>query len=199
MKKAWNYYKIKWTAFFTTALVLGLGLTALYMARPQKSDPLPHDPISEQESPQQPGHYSNTAFSRLIEDNLSEFGFIKDLAFSGENEGFFTLSGTLSDPKRLTAVCPDLAPFGILLGALKGEHVTLNGHLGESETGTGCFVVDTLTFSNHTMPAGIATTYIEEYTTLNDLLGVPVHQIALTEEGVTFGEVPTAIQIASNK
>ncbi len=199
MKKSWNYYKIKWTAFFATALILGLGLTILYMARPQRTVPAPQNLEQEHQEQPQKGYYSNTAFSRLIENNLAELGFIKDLDFSGESEGYFTLSGTLSDPKRLTAVCPDLAPFGMLLGVLKGESVTLNGHLGENENGSGCFVVDTLTFSGHTIPAGIATTYIDEYTTLNDLLEVPVSQIALSEDGITFQELPAAIQIASYK
>ncbi len=199
MKKAWNYYKIKWTSFFVTALILAMGLTTLYMMRPQSEAPAP-TPDDEVKIPHNPsGHYSNQVFSRLIEDNLSELGFIKEIAFSGESEGHYAISGTLSDPKRLTAVCKELEPFEMLLGVLKGENVTVKGHIGEGEDGNGRFVVDTVTFSGHTLPAGIATSYIDEYTALNDLLEVPVSQIALSESGITFQEIPTAIQIASYK
>ncbi len=199
MKKSWNYYKIKWTAFFVTAFILTLGLTALYMARPQKTAPDAQPSQEEESGNGQAGHYSNTAFGSLIEENLSELAFIKEIQFSGGDEGYFTITGTLSDPKRLTAVCPELEPFSMLLSVLKGESVTISGHIGEDDEGNGCFVADTITFSGHTLPAGIATTYIEEYTGLNDLLEVPVEQIALNEEGITFREIPTAIQIASYK
>lgn len=199
MKHTWNYYRIKWTAFFITIFILAVGLTALYMARPQK-------PITEQEqAPQQPidqpqaGHYSNAAFGALIEENLSELNFIEEINFDGKDEGFFSLSGILSNPKRLTVICPELEPFGIFLTVLKNKSVTINGHLGENEDGKGCFIADTVTFSGQTLPAGIATTYIEKYTGLNELLDVPVEQISLSEEGITFREIPTAIQIASCK
>ncbi len=198
MKKSWNYYKIKWTAFFVTVFILGLGLTALYMARPQKTAPTPQLPQQDL-TEDRAGHYSNTAFGALIEKNLSELAFIKEICFSGKDEGHFAITGTLSDPKRLAAVCPELAPFSMLLNVLKGESVTINGHIGEDDEGNGCFVADTITFSGHTLPAGVATDYIEEYTGLNDLLEVPVGHIALNEEGITFKEVPTAIRIASYK
>lgn len=199
MKKKWNYYQIKWTSFFATAFILALGLTALYMARPTKE--APKAPPAEQSAPpkQPAGHYSNAAFGTLIEENLSEFGFIKEISFSGKDEGEFALSGTLSNPKRLTAVCPELKPFEMVLGVLKGESITANGHIGEGEDGNGRFIIDTITFSGHTLPAGIATGYIDEYTALNDLLEVPIGQIALSEAGITFKEVPAAIQIASCK
>lgn len=199
MKHNWNYYRIKWTAFFVTIFILAVGLTSIYMARPQKplaeKEQSPQQPISEQQA----GHYSNTAFGALIEENLSELDFIKGIDFNGKDEGFFSISGTLSNPKRLAALCPELEPFGLFLTVLKDKSVTINGHLGANEEGKGCFIADTVTFSGQTLPAGIATTYIEKYTGLNELLDVPVEQIALTEEGVTFRELPTAIQIASCK
>lgn len=199
MKKAWNYYKIKWTSFFVTALILAMGLTTLYLMRPQNEAPstIPDEPTELPDN--RTGHYSNQAFGKLIEENLSELGFIKKIAFSGESEGHYAISGTLSDPKRLTAVCKELEPFEMILGVLKGESVTVKGHIGEGEDGNGRFVVDTVTFSGHTLPAGIATSYIDEYTALNDLLEVPVSQISLSESGITFQEIPTAIQIASYK
>lgn len=201
MKKSWNYYKVKWTAFFITVLVLGLGLTALYMARPQSEEtPIKESAPSESNPENITGHYSNETFGNLIENTLSELNFIEEISFSGKSEGLFSISGTFSNPNRLVAVCPELEPYKIFLNALKGESVTIDGHIGENSEGSGRFIADTITFSGHTLPAGIATSYIDEYTGLNDLLEVPINQITLTESGITFTqEIPTAIQIASYK
>ncbi len=201
MNTKWNYYKIKWTAFFVTVFILGLGFTVIYMTRPRADHTPPQSngtQISDQDN--KTGYYSNQAFGDLIETTLSELNFIEDIRFSGKSEGHFSLTGTFSNPKRLVAVCPELESFAIVLNALKGEAVTINGHIGENAYGNGCFIADTITFSDHTLPAGIATSYIEKYTGLNDLLEVPVHQISLTERGITFAKaIPTAIQIAVYK
>lgn len=197
MKKSCNYYKIKWTAFFITVLVLGIGLTAIYISRPQTEPPQTENQQTKPPVQNSAGHYTNEAFGNLIEENLTELGFIKNIGFSGKSEGQFTLTGTLSAPERLVAVCPELKSFSVLLNALKGEKVTVKGHIGEDDGGNGCFVTDTITFSGYTLPAAVATSYIEEYTGLNDLLEVPINQISLTEDGITFKqELPTAIQIA---
>lgn len=197
MKKTCNYYKIKWTAFFITVLVLGIGLTAIYLSRPQTEVPQTENEYTKPPMQNSVGHYTNEAFAGLIEENLTELGFIKDIGFNGKSEGQFTLTGTLSAPDRLLAICTDLKPFSTLLNALKGEKVTVKGHIGENDNGNGCFVTDTITFSGYTLPAAVATSYIEEYTGLNDLLEVPISQISLTESGITFAqELPTAIQTA---
>ena len=119
MKKSWNYYRIKWTAFFVTVFILALGLTALYMARPQKTVPDTSSPQPDSTATDRAGHYSNTAFGALIEENLSELAFIKEIRFSGESEGHFSITGTLSDPKRLATICPELEPFSMFLNVLK--------------------------------------------------------------------------------
>lgn len=201
MKKSFSYYKIKWTAFFLTVLVLVLGLSGIYLTRrepaqapqPQTDQPEIHNPVEST------GYYTNEAFSKLIENNLSELGFLSNIQFEGEDEGRFKVSGTLSDPARLTAACPDLKPFEKLLSALKGESIVLRGHVGESADGNGQFIADTITFSDYTLSAAVATPYIDEYTGLNDLLAVPYSQISVSESGVTFQEeLPAAIQIVSN-
>lgn len=201
MKRPWNYYKVKWTAFFITVFILGIGLLGLFMARPQTVKQPEHESIVPDTPPENTaGYYSNTVFGEMIQENLSELNFIQEIRFNGESEGHFSISGTFSDPERLTAICTELAPFKSLLNALQGESITINGHIGESADGNGCFIADTITFSGHTLPAGIATSYIDEYTGLNDLLEVPVNQIQLTESGITFQkELPTAIQIALYK
>ncbi len=200
MKKQTNYYKIKWSSFFTTVAILAFGLLIVFFITPQKqiNDPTP-TPNELPLKPNQEGYYTNTAFSRLIEENLSELGFIEQLEFQGQEEGQFTISGVLSHPERLSAICADLKPFEGHLNALKDEPVSIKGHLGENDAGNGCFVSDTITFSGYTLPAGSATDYIEEYTGLNDLLEVPFYQIRMDETGVLFQEeIPAAInQIAS--
>lgn len=197
MKRSWNYYKVKWTAFFATVLILGLGLTTLYIMRPQQESSMP-DPLPPSNSAEEnAGYYSNEAFSQLIEENLSEFGFLKSIVFKGTGEGNFTLQGVLASPDRLIAVCSALKPYSTLLNALKNESILVKGHIGENELGNGCFVTDTITFSSYTLPAAIATSYIDEYTGLNDLLEVPIQQIDLSEAGITFREeLPAVIQIA---
>lgn len=199
MKKAWNYRKIKWTAFFTTVFVLGTGLTVLYMMQPKTTEEKPQtSQESEENTENAAGYYSNEAFGTLIESNLAELGFAEEITFRGESEGQFVMEGALSEPDRLIAVCGDLKPYSTLLNAIKGETVTIKGHIGENDEGNGCFVTDTITFSGYTLSAAVATSYIEEYTGLNDLLEVPYHQISLSESGITFQEeLPAVIQIAS--
>ncbi|MBQ7034215.1 MAG: hypothetical protein IJN34_00600, partial [Clostridia bacterium] len=76
MKKQTNYYKIKWSSFFTTVAILAFGLLIVFFITPQKqiNDPTP-TPNELPLKPNQEGYYTNTAFSRLIEENLSELGF----------------------------------------------------------------------------------------------------------------------------
>ena len=198
MKRLWNYYKIKWTAFFVTVFVLGAGLSALYLARPKTGGEVQPESGGYDAPAENPaGYYSNEAFGALIETNLSELGFSESITFAGKGEGRFTITGVLTAPERLTAICSELEPYSALLDVLKDEPVAINGHIGENAEGDGCFIADTITFSAYTFPAAIATTYIEEYTGLNDLLKVPMDQITLSEDGITFREeVPLAIQTA---
>lgn len=199
MKKQLNYYKIKWTAFFLTISALLLGLAGIWL----KGQQTPQDTLPEKEPDQSTtiqnsaGHYSNQAFSLLLARNLSELGFLSEIEFEGKEEGHFAISGILSDPVRLAAACPELSAFEALLSALKNEKISIQGHLGEAEDGNGRIVADTLSFSGHTIPAGAATPYIEQYTAVNDLFAVPYDQISVNTEGVTFlQEIPASIQTA---
>ena len=199
MKTSNNYYKIKWGSFFATVLILGVGILIAFAIRSKNYSE--KTPIRQQTEPQPQtasGQYTNADFGRLIEENLSDLGFIEMLTFNGKSDGGFAITGTLSNPGRLAAICPDLQAMESVLNSLKGKQITINGHLGESEAGCGQFVSDTISFSGLTIPAGIATEYIEQYTSLNSLLEVPIHQIEMDENGVRFiDEIPTAIQIAS--
>ncbi len=199
MKKTFSYYKIKWTAFTITILVLGFGLAAIYLMRRPQNTTQEQSPANENaQEAETAGFYTNEAFSSLIEENLKELGFSSNLSFVGREEGQFTLSGTLADPSRLSAICTDLKPFESLLSALKGETVTINGHLGEQENGNGQWVADTITFSGYSMSAAAATPYIEEYTGLNDLIAVPYDDIAIDQNGITFhNAIPASIQTAA--
>ncbi|MBQ7095332.1 MAG: hypothetical protein IJN80_02615 [Clostridia bacterium] len=199
MKKKISYYKIKWTAFLLTISALLMGLAIIWLNGQQTMN----DPISEKQPDPAPiiehsaGHYSNQAFSQLLERNLSELGFLSQIQFEGKEEGHFSVSGVLSNPDRLAAACPDLSAFESLLTALKDEKITIQGHLAEAENGTGRIIADTITFSGHTLPAGAATPYIEQYTAVNDLFAVPYDQISVTNDGVTFlQELPASIQTA---
>ncbi len=146
------------------------------------------------------GTLTNEVFSVLIENNIAEFGFVEKVSFSSQKEGHFSIRGTISSAERLIAACKDLQPFEKILNTLEGEAITINGHLGENESGNGCFIADTITVSGVTISAGVATDYIEEYTGLNALLEVPVEQIEISEKGITFKEnLPTIIQTALYK
>ena len=200
MKTSNKYYKIKWSSFFATILILGIAILGAFAIRSKEYTP--KSPILQETKPQHPqnstGQYSNADFGLLIQENLSDLGFIDSLTFNGKSEGRFSITGTLSNPARLAAICPDLQAMEGVLNSLKGKQITINGHLGENEAGCGQFVSDTISFSGLTLPAGIATEYIEQYTSLNSLLEVPIHQIEMNEDGVHFiDEIPTAIQIAS--
>ena len=108
------------------------------------------------------------------------------------------LQATLSNPHRFITICEEAAPYEDLLKAINGETVTINGHIGENESGNGCFITDSITFAGYTLPASFATPYIDQYTGLNALLEVPIDQIVLNETGVTFQkELPPFIRTAS--
>ncbi len=123
MKKQISYYKIKWTAFFltTTALLIGLTIIWLNGRHTESTTPSEKQPIQSPIIDHTAGHYSNQAFSHLLEGNLSELGFLSQIQFEGKEEGHFSVSGVLSNPDRLAAACPDLSAFESLLTALKYE------------------------------------------------------------------------------
>lgn len=199
MKNTTNYFKIKWGSFLFTFFLLGLGVMAALFLSPKRI--APEEPELNVQEPLnvQSGFYTNEAFAQLMEANLSELGFINEMTFKGSNEGRFTISGVLCEPTRLATLCPDLSPFSALLKTLKDQRISIQGHLGENEAGYGKFISDTISFSGYTIPAGIATEYIEEYTGLNDLLEVPMSEIELTDLGIKFkAELPSVIRIASH-
>lgn len=200
MKKETNYLKIKWGSFFLTFFLLGIGISAALFLVPQEKPS--EQPTPSLQAPQlnNDGHYTNEDFSLLMQDNLSELDIIDNLTFEGLDEGNFRISGILSEPSRLAALCNELAPFSSILNSLKNQEISINGHLGENENGYGQFISDTITFSGYTIPAGIATKYIDQYTGLNDLLEVPIREIEINRSGIQFNnELPAAIQIASYK
>ncbi len=198
MKKRTNYFKIKWGSFLLTFILLGLGIIAALLLSPK--DTVTKEPELNVQEPLnvQSGFYTNEDFAQLMEANLSELGFINEMTFEGTDEGRFIISGTLCDPSRLSALCPELSALSPILNTLKNKRVSIQGHLGENEAGYGKFISDTISFSGYTIPAGVATEYIEEYTGLNDLLEVPMNEIELNHLGIKFkAEIPAAIQIAS--
>lgn len=197
MKHTWNYYKIKWTSFFITFAILGTGLAIILIMGRQSEEPGQEAPLEPLPATPSAGHYSNEDFSRLMDENLKELGFLTDIAFQGTGEGSFTIKGTLKDAGRLMAACPELKVYTVLLRALEGETLMMEGHLGEAEDGTGQIIADTLTFADYHISAGEATPYIEQYTTINELFAVPLREITLDESGITFeGELPAFIQTA---
>lgn len=199
MKKTESNGLTKWTVFFLVILLLGFVFSALHLNQRNGSTPNTetpnHTPLKSADPSN--GVVTNEAFAALIEENLAELAFVENITFKGEDEGHFQISGTVSSPERIITLFTELKPYKALLSVLKGETVTINGHLGEDDNGYGCFVTDTVTFTDYTVPAGIATEYIEEYTGLNDLLEVPIEQINLTENGISFSEgLPGIIQTA---
>lgn len=198
MKNRTNYFKIKWGSFLLTFALLSLGILFALLLSPQTTTPEEPE-LNVQEPLNVPsGFYSNASFAQLMEANLSELGFINEMTFEGTNDGQFIISGVLCEPTRLSALCPELSPLAPMLNTLKDQRISIQGHLGENEAGYGKFISDTITFSGYTIPAGIATEYIEEYTGLNDLLEVPFREIELSDLGIQFeAEIPAAIQIAS--
>lgn len=189
-----NYRKIKWTSLSITLLILLSGLFTLYLLGKQPSlEPTPQ-PAQPDWIESSAGHYTNEDFSHLLENSLSSFNFLKNIQFKGLVDGHFILSGTLSEPKHLIALCPELASFESLLTSLKDEPISIHGHLGETAEGNGRFIADTITFSGYTFPAGTITPYIEQYTAINDLLEVPLEEITVDSKGITFQkELPASI------
>ena len=198
MKNRTNYFKIKWGSFLLTFILLSIGVAVALFLSPQNTSDEESKLNVQEPITVQSGFYSNEDFARLIETNLSELGFIDELMFEGEDEGRFIISGTLCNPSRLSTLCPELSPLSPILNTLKNKRISIQGHLGENEEGYGKFISDTISFSGYTIPAGVATDYIEEYTGLNDLLEVPINEIELNHLGIKFkAALPAAIQIAS--
>ena len=199
MKHSAHYRKLKWTAFFLTVALLSVAFITVYQSRKPQSAPIQNNSNNVQIAPLH-GSFSNEAFAALIEKNLSELSFMNEITFQGTEEGQFLIAGTFSNPSRLVAVCKELKPFEAILGTLKGGSVSITGHLGADDKGNGRFISDIITCSGITVPAGIATDYIDQYTGLNDLLEVPVEEISISEEGITFSEeLPDFIQTALYK
>lgn len=199
MKHSAHYRKLKWTAFFLTVALLSSAFIIVYLSEKPQSTPIQNDESNLQIEPLH-GSLSNESFAALIEENLSELNFMKEITFQGTEEGQFLIAGTFSNPSRLVAICKDLKPFEAILNTLKGSSVSITGHLGADENGNGRFISDIITCSGFKVPAGIATDYIDQYTGLNDLLEVPVEEISISEEGITFSEeLPDFIQTALYK
>lgn len=199
MKKTSKQHIIKWPIILFLILTLGLLIYGILFIELLPSSEKEGDYHSQ--APQsEEGTISNEAFSKLIESNLSELGFVENISFSGKEDGYFGIQGTLKSPERLLALNTELQSLEVLLNALKGETITIDGHLGKNEIGNGCFITDTITFSGYTLPAGIGTEYIEKYTGLNQLLAVPFEEISFTKNGVSFENgLPEIIQIALYK
>ncbi len=193
MKKHNEKHALRWPTLFFLFLIATL-LISGYLSLENEERPPTEQPQKENISVFD-GALTNSDFSNLIENNLADLGFVDTIQFQGKSDGRFSVSGTLSDPKRLTSVCTELKGFESVLSVLEGERITVHGHLGKDEKGNGCFVTDTITASGFTVPAGAATEYIEEYTTLNTLLEVPYEQITLNNDGISFAkELPRVIQ-----
>ena len=91
MKKSTTGGITQWTIALLTILILGLGFSAFYLSRKNGSasnnelpntTPLPFADSSE-------GSLTNETFAALIEENLSELGFVKEITFKGADEGQF--------------------------------------------------------------------------------------------------------------
>ena len=199
MKHSSRYRTLKWSAFFLTVILLSIGFVSVYLLN-KAEPPAPLAPNNTLPTQNKSGELSNEEFASLIEENLSELGFIKDITFKGSEEGTFTITGTISNPDRLITLCKELKPYALILNAFKGTEVSIHGHLGADENGNGQFISDTITCAGLNSPAGIATTYIEEYTGLNDLFEVPIEEISITQDGISFSSaLPTFIQTALYK
>ena len=199
MKKQSSYHKIKWISFSLTAAMLTASIIIVFLLYPKESNSATPEvlrPTTQKETAT--GHYTNAAFGSLMEETLSDLNFIEDLQFNGQEDGQFSIRCKLSSAGNLTAVFADLKPYEAILNTLKGEQIEIKGHLGEKETGKAQLIVDAITFADYSIPASSATTYIEKYTSLNDLFEVPIEQISIDENGIYFSqEVPDAIRIAS--
>lgn len=197
MKKT-NQRTIRWSSILfllLAAATLAFGLSTNKTPSADQETP-PKAPLHQAQS----GTLSNEEFSQLIEQSLKELNFVENVTFSGKDDGYFNISGTFTNPERLLTLNSELRSFEFLLTALKNESVTIQGHLGKNELGNGCFVTDTVTFSDYTVPAGIGTEYLERYTTLNQLLAVPFEEIRFSKTGVSYENgLPEFIQTALYK
>ncbi len=198
MKKT-NQNIIRWS---TILFMLLAGSLLAYNIFFSKTTPFPNNEPHPQNqlTPSRDGTLSNETFSKLIEQNLSELGFIENISFVGKEDGYFSICGTFTSPERFSTLIGELSSLEVLLKALKNETISIEGHLGKNEIGNGCFVTDTITFSGYTVPAGIGTEYIEQYTGLNQLLAVPYEEIRFSEKGVFYENgLPAIIQTALYK
>ena len=65
MKIKWNYYKIKWTSFFFTVILLSAGFVFIYFKN--KAEPVFPLGETEEAKPSVQGYYTNEDFGKLIE------------------------------------------------------------------------------------------------------------------------------------
>ncbi len=197
MKYPSSYYKIKWTAFFLTAFILASGFMILSFLNPNSISENETTKSNAPKAEARSGYFSNESFGQLIENTLNPYEFAENIHFRGCGEGSYCITADLKDAQRLVALCRPLRPYSAFLEALEGNTIEVLGHIGESESGNGCFIADTIKISDISIPAGITSDYIEEYSALNQLLEVPYKQITLNEDGITFsGALPEIIRIA---
>ncbi len=197
MKKEFSYYRFKWTAFFIAILIIGFTVAGYLSSRQNYSGEKEPEPALPNPQVHQDGFISNRSFARLIEANLQELGLLKDVAFQGGEDGDFNITATIKSLSALTSIAEELKPYQSFLNGLNGENLRINGHLSENERGNGMITVDTIVYSGHTIPASAVTPYLEKYTSLNDLVDVPFHEITIDQSGITFADqIPAFIQTA---
>ena len=198
MKKRFNYYSIKWIAFFLTVVILGFSTAGIYLQRLHLNKTARPTPPESKDPTRYSQKLSNQEIGTLVENKLNPLKFMDDIQFKGSADGFFTITAKLSKPENILAINGAFNGFEDLLSSLKGERFVLKGHIGETEEGAGKFVADTFSFSGYTIPAGPITSFIESYTNLNELVNVPYNQIMISESGISYEkDLPETIQIVS--
>ncbi len=197
MKKEFSYYQFKWTAFFIAILIIGFTVAGYLSSRKDSNSEIVPSPTPAVPQVQQNGFISNHSFAQLIEANLQELELLENVSFQGGEDGDFNITATITSLSTLAAVADELKPYQSFLGGLKGKNVRINGHLSENELGNGMLTVHTIVYSGHTIPAAAVTPYLEKYTSLNDLVDVPFHEITINQSGITFADqIPAFIQTA---
>ncbi len=197
MKKNINPRNFKWGSLFITLLILALGSTISFLLWFSDSKPKNHqEQQSENLAPQTVG-YSPALFADLIETELAKMGFAEQVTFATQDDGQFTVVGTLTSTEKLLKTFEQLVPYEALLHTLDGEPFSVKGHLGVDEFGRGRFVPDQITIASASFPAGNVTEYLDQYTNLNQYLAVPFEEITMNAQGVFFKkDLPNVIRIA---